>query len=124
MNRLTIGILIGLVLGLLGYFVTNLFVSTEIISQDFARVAIRNQSGHFAKSVLLQHESVVSTIEARGLENGKEIRFVFESRGESTYKVIVTLDNNVTLTSKEVYFEIGYRGTETITESEIITESK
>lgn len=105
---------------MLGYLASTLFLSFELISQDFARVTIKNESGHYAKSVLLLHDG---TIEAKGLENGREIRFIFENRAENVYKVVVTLDNNVTLASEEVYFENGYRGTETIKESKITTES-
>ena len=120
MNKLSIGIILGLLLGVLSYFTLTLFLSFEIISQDFARVTIKNESGQNAKSILLQHGG---TIVANGLMDGEEIRFIFENKGENVYKVVVTLDNNVTLTSEEVYFEIGYRGTETIKKSEIVTES-
>lgn len=118
MKKLLIGIILGLLLGVIFYFSMTLFVSNEIISQNFARVTIKNESGRNVKSILLQHQR--GEIEANGLNNEGEIRFIFENRGENVYHIIVTLENNTTLTSNEVYFEVGYRGTVTIKETEII----
>ena len=43
MNKLLIGIAIGFLLGLLGYFFLNVFSSNERISKEFARVTIKNE---------------------------------------------------------------------------------
>jgi hypothetical protein len=121
MNKLLVGIAIGLFLGLFGYYSLTLFLSNEFVSNGFARVTLRNESGKNAKKILFQHER--GTIEATGLRDKEEIRFIFKNGGENSYKITVTFDDDLTLTSNEVYFERGYRGTETIWDSGIITEN-
>ena len=121
MNKVLIGIAIGVLLGLCCSYAINSFSSTESISSDFARVTIKNESGRNAKKILLQHEK--GTIEAAGLMDKEEIRFIFKNASENSYKIIVTFDNDSTLTSSPVYIEHGYRGTETIKELEIKTEA-
>jgi len=121
MNKLLIGIAIGLLLGLFGYYSLTLFSSNEIISNDYARVTIKNESGRNAKKIVLEHAR--GTIEASGLNDKEELRFIFKNIGENSYYVTVTFDNDSILTSKPTYIEHGYRGTEVIKDSEIITEN-
>ena|SRR5690349_11525907 len=120
MNRLLIGIILGLILGACGYLTVTIFTSFEIISNNSATITIKNESGQYVKLISLQHQD--GTIEARGLRDKEEMRFVFSNQGENTYKVVATFENETTLTSQEVYFEIGYRGTETIKKDQIVTE--
>jgi hypothetical protein len=120
MNKLLIGIAIGLLLGLFSYYSLTYFTSSESIPNDFARVTIKNESGTNVKKVALQHDK--GTIEATALMDKEEIRFVFKNSGENSYKVIVTFDNGSTLSSSPVYIERGYRGAETIKKLEIVTE--
>ena len=121
MSKLLIGIAIGLLLGLFGYYFLTLFSSNEIISNDYARVTIRNESGRNAKKIVLVHAH--GTIEASGLREEEELRFIFKNISENSYNITVTFDNDSTLTSKSIYIEHGYRGKETIKDSEIITEN-
>lgn len=121
MNKLIVGIAIGLLLGLLCYYSLTFFSSNEFITNDFARVTIKNESGKNAKKILLKHER--GSIEVMGLSDKEEIRLIFRNGSENSYKIIVTFDNDITLTSDEIYFEYGYRGTETIKNLEIITEN-
>ncbi|MEJ7643742.1 MAG: hypothetical protein WKF87_04055 [Chryseolinea sp.] len=121
MNKLLIGIAIGLLLGLFGYYSLTFFSSSESVSNDFARVTIKNESGRNAKKVLLKHGNGI--IETTGLSNKDEIRFIFRNMGENSYKIIVTFDNDLTLSSNPLYIERGYRGTEIIKDFEIITEN-
>jgi hypothetical protein len=119
MNRFLAGIAIGILLGLSGYSLLTFFSSNEFVADEFARVTIRNESGKNARRIVLQHGR--GSLEARGLRDMEEIRFIFRNGGENSYKIIATFDNDRTLTSDEVYFEHGYRGVETINESAIST---
>jgi hypothetical protein len=122
MNKILVGISIGLLLGLIAYYSLTFFSPNEFISKDFARVTIKNESGINAKRILLQHRR--GSIEAMGLRDKEEMRFVFRNgNAENSYKILVTFDNDKTVTSKEVYFEYGYRGTETINALVITTEN-
>jgi len=121
MSRLLTGIAIGLLLGLFGYYSLTLFSSNEIVSNDYAQVTIRNESGRNAKKIVLNHTH--GTIEASGLKDKEELRFIFKIKGEDSYTVTVTFDDDSTLTSKSTYIEYGYRGTEIIKDSEVITKN-
>lgn len=121
MTKLLIGIAIGLLLGVFGCYSLIFFTSHEIISNDYARVTIRNESGRDAKRIILQHAK--GSMEALILKDKEEVEFIFINTGESSYNVTVTLDNDLVLVSKSVYIEYGYRGLEIINASEIITEN-
>jgi hypothetical protein len=121
MKKIIIGIVIGLLLGLIGYLASTLYYSHEFISYDLASVTIRNESGQTVKKIFLKHGH--GTLEATDIGNGDQIRFLFTNSGENSYDVTVTLDNDSVLKSNSVYFEYGYRGTETITKSEITTKN-
>jgi hypothetical protein len=121
MNKLLLGIIMGILLVLFGYFCATLFYSNEILSKEFARVTIKNESGKNAKKIVLQHKQ--GSIVAIGLGDKGEVQFAFKNVGENVYKIIVTFDNDSILTSNEVYFEYGYKGVETIKGSEVITEN-
>jgi hypothetical protein len=73
---------------------------------------MRNESGQKVKRIVLEHER--GTISALGVNDKEELRIIFKNEGENSYNVSVTLSNDSTLASKSVYFEQGYRGTETI----------
>ncbi|MES2138565.1 MAG: hypothetical protein V4511_02575 [Bacteroidota bacterium] len=121
MKKIIIGIVIGLFIGLIGYFALTVFYSYEPISKDFASVVIKNESGQRVKKIFLKHNS--GTFEASNLSDHGQVRFIFQNGGENSYNISVTFDNDSTLTSQEVYFEYSYRGTETITKSKIITKN-
>ena len=121
MKKVIIGITIGLFIGLNCYFASTFFCSNEFISKDNASVTITNESGQQIKAVLLKHNR--GTLVANNLNDKDQVRFIFTNRGENTYQVIVTFKNDSIMTSKEVYFEHGYRGTETITKTEIKTKN-
>jgi hypothetical protein len=121
MNKLLIGIVIGLFSGLFACYTLTLFFTHEIISKDYARVTIRNHSGRNVKEILLQHER--GTIEASDLKDKDEVRFIFKNMNENSYYVRATFDDGSTLNSESTYIEHGYRGMETIKESEIVIEN-
>lgn len=121
MTKLIIGIALGLLLGTMLYFTCTLSYSLEPISKDPAIVTIKNESGQFVKKVLLQQGH--GTMEVNGIPNKDEIRFMFSNLGENSFHITATLANDSTFTSKEIYIEYGYRGTETITKSGIDTQS-
>src|SRR5688572_15669299 len=98
MNKLLIGIVLGVTLGVFSYFALTPFMSFEIVSNDFARVTVKNESGQYARSIVLSKGG--GTIKANGLRDGEEVRFIFENKGENTIKLIVTLDNDVELASE------------------------
>ncbi len=121
MKKLITGIAIGLFIGLIYYFSITLYYSFETISKDFASVTIKNESGQKVKKIFLKHSR--GTFEASNLNDLEEIRFIFQNGGENSYKILITFDNDSTLTTKGVYFEYGYRGIETITKTKIITKN-
>lgn len=121
MNKLLIGIAIGILLGLFCYYSLTLFSSNERISNDYAKVTIKNESRRNAKKIMLRHAR--GTIEVSGLKDKEEVGIIFKNIGENSYNVTVTFDNDSTLTSKSVYIEYGYRGKEIIKDSEIITKN-
>ncbi|RAW01886.1 hypothetical protein [Pseudochryseolinea flava] len=122
MRKLYIILLLSFFVVFVGYYTWILFsTSTELISNDLARVTIKNESGHEAKLVQLQHG--MGKLECHNLKNEGEVRFVFQNLGENSYSITAILDNGDTIRSKGVYFEIGYRGTETIMDTTIVTEN-
>lgn len=66
---------------------------------------------------MLQHNE--GTLEAREVRDHAELRFIFENQGENSYKIWATFDNDSTLTSDGPYFELGYRGVVTVSDSAI-----
>jgi putative heme iron utilization protein len=118
MKKVFIGIVIGFLIALGVYYSLTLFSSQEWLSNDFARVTFVNESGKTLKKVMLQHER--GTLEAREVKDHAELRFIFENQGENSYKIWATFDNDSTLTSDGPYFELGYRGVVTITDSAIV----
>ncbi len=121
MKSKLIGILIGLTLGLLIHFALRLFYSYEFLSHSQTSVTIKNKSGHLLTTLQLKHKG--GTLQASNIYDSEEIRFIFPSSGENSYNVIATLDNDSVIESQGVYFERGYRGTETVTSSKIITDN-
>lgn len=121
MKKYLIRLLLGILLLWAIYFVLTFFFTIEIVSNRFAIVTIKNESGQHAKKVILRHNR--GEIEVSGLDDKKEVRLIFKNESESSYKIFVTLSDDRTLTSDEVYFELGYRGTETIRLTDIITNN-
>ena len=118
MNRVSIGIFIGLLLSVVIYFGSTIFFSTEALSYEFAQITIKNESGKTIKKAnLFQNPGMM---EATNLPDKSAIKFIFKNAGENVYGLQVTLQNGVSLSAKPVYFEHGYRGIATITASEII----
>ena len=118
MKKVFIGIVIGFLIALGVYYSLTLFSSQEWLSNDFASVTLVNESGKTLKKVVLQHER--GTLEAREVKDHAELRFIFENQGENSYKIWATFENDSTLTSDGPYFELGYRGVVTITDSTIV----
>lgn len=121
MKKLIIGLLTGLFIGLLYYFIMTSFYSYEPISNDFASVIIKNESGQRIKKISLKHNR--GTFESTNLNNLEQIRYIFQNGGENVYYISITFENDSTLKSQSVYFEHGYRGIETIKKSKIITKN-
>ncbi len=117
MKKVLIGIVIGFLLALGVYYCMMLFSSQERLSNDFARVTIKNESGKTLKKIMLQHGG--GTLEAREVSDQAELRFIFENRGENSYIIRATFDNDSILTADGGYFELGYRGVVTISDSAI-----
>ena len=117
MKKVLIGIVIGFLFSLLGYYSLTLFSSREWLSNDFAQVIIKNESGRTLKKIMLQHKE--GTLEAREVRNHAELRLIFENQGENSYEIRATFDNDSTLTADGGYFELGYRGIVTISDSAI-----
>ena len=121
MKKVIIGISIGLFIGLICYFASTIFYSNEFISKDNASVTITNESGQQVKKVLLKHKG--GTLEANNLYDTDQVRFIFTNKGENSYQIIVTFENDSVMSSQGVYIEHGYRGTETITKTKIETKN-
>jgi hypothetical protein len=121
MKKLIIGLLTGLFIGLLYYFIMTSFYSYEPISNDFASVIIKNESGQRIKKISLKHNR--GTFESTNLNNLEQIRYIFQNGGENVYYISITFENDSTLKSQGVYVEHGYRGIETIKKSKIITKN-
>lgn len=120
MNKLFLGICIGLVCGLVGgHFITKYLFTSETISPDYVRVTIINSTGQTIKKVILEHEN--GTCEISKLLDKNETKIIFRNAGEGSYKVTAQLQNDSTLTSKGTYIEGGYRMTETVTAKNIKT---
>lgn len=119
-NRLFIGIAIGLFCGLAGgHLLTKYLFTSETISPDYVRVTIINESGKTIKKVKLEHEN--GTYEITKLQDKNETKVIFRNAGEGSYKVTANFENDSTISSKGAYIEGGYRMTETITNTEIKT---
>ncbi len=121
MKKLIIVLLTGLFIGLLYYFIMTSFYSYEPISNDFASVIIKNESGQRIKKISLKHNR--GTFESTNLNNLEQIRYIFQNGGENVYYISITFENDSTLKSQGVYVEHGYRGIETIKKSKIITKN-
>jgi hypothetical protein len=120
MKNIFIGLAIGILLSVAVNYLLAFLSTTETIPNDYARVTIKNESGQLASRVQLRHGK--GDIDISGLKDKEEVRLVFRNASENAYHIMVTFDNGSTLTSKEVYFENAYRGTETINASEVKTK--
>jgi len=119
MKGILLGILIGVFAGFIATFIFFNLRPCENVSNDFAIIRIKNASNKEIKKLLFKDNNRI--IETCGLNKNEEIRFIIPSAGENVYNIIATFINDSSLTSKEIYFEYGYRGIETIKDSEIIS---
>jgi|GEM_PF-1631530 len=120
MNKITFGLLTGVVLGLLaGYFITTTFLAPEPIPKGYVRVFVRNLSGQNIKNLTLTHES--GRIEIKNFSKSDSAALVFKNHGENSYRIIAILENGSNITSRGNYVEAGYRTIETIYRDSIRT---
>ena len=122
MSKIIKGLFIGIIVGLfVGYFITKNFLA-ESIPNGYVRVTVNNKSGHSIKTLILKHES--GNIEMKNLSDKEIVNMIFKNGGENSYRIIATLDNDSTISSKGEYVEAGYRTTEIISTDEIKTDRK
>ena len=106
-------IIFGLILGLfMGYFITNYFLQSEQIPKGYVRVCIKNKSGQDIKNLTLKHES--GSIEMQDFSKADSANLIFKNEGENSYRIVATLSNGSTISSRGNYVESGYRTTEII----------
>jgi len=121
MKKIIIGLLLGVILSVGIFLFDSMFNSREKISLKTAFITIKNESDFKINKILLKHgygELFVSNIDI-----GKTVYLGFPNSSENSYTLTVKLENDSILESVGFYFEYGLRATETITNTEIITEN-
>ena len=119
MYKLLFGIVLGVVIGV---FACKSFSTLfeKVDSNGLTQITVKNESGKNVKRATLQHHG--GSFEATGLKNHDEVQFVFKNEGENVYTIHVTFEDASTLTSQEMYFEYGYKMTETIKRDTIVSD--
>jgi len=90
---------------------------------DGVSITVVNKSGQLAKKIIFvtpngsKHRMIV----CQPIENDSRECINYKSAGESSYSLLVILENGDTIQSKERYAEGGYVITETIKKDRIIS---
>jgi hypothetical protein len=120
MKKLILWILIGMTVGLFsGFYITAKFLM-ESIPKDYVCVTVYNKSGQKIKSLVLKHEK--GTLEMKDFPDNETTKFIFKNKGENSFQVFATLENDSTLITSKEYIESGYRIAEIIYEEHIETK--
>ena len=121
MKKIIIGLLLGLILSG-GIFLFDSIINSRVrIPLKTAFITIKNESDFQIDKVSLKHgygELSISDINV-----DETAYFGFSNGSENSYTLTVQLENDSVLKSVGFYFEYGLRATETITNTEIITEN-
>jgi len=83
-------------------------------------VIITNQSNQPIASVRVEHERGIELLEDIGQRESKTVQF--ETRGETSYKLVVRFIDGSEVSGGGGYAEAGYKFSETILESGIDTD--
>ena len=91
------------------------------IGAEGVRIQIVNKSGQRAQKMILTVPPLQTRIIDRIIENNAGICIAYKAAGESTYRLLVILENGDTIKSQGSYAEGGYTITETIRKDSIVT---
>lgn len=113
--------MVGCILSAGVFYFDSISNSREKISLKTAFITIKNESDFKINKATLKHgygELIISNI---GIDETAYLGFPNSS--ENTYTLTIELENDSVLKTVESYFEYGLRATETIKNTEIITEN-
>ena len=92
-----------------------------LIDVEGVRIHVVNKSGQRVQKLILTVSPLLNRNIDQVIENNARTCIAYKTAGESSYRLLVILENGDTIASQGSYVEKGYTITETIRKDRVVT---